>query len=221
MKGIFILLGIAAGWLLIREVLSWILGIRAEVIGQSMEPTLPDGSDHWMLPLLRPKRYDVVLVRQKREEGQRSGFGPGRFGERPLCKRIIALPGETVQIKNGAVYINGERLTDDPFGNIYIQRPGKAAKSITLGKDEYFCLGDNRNGSEDSRVHGPVGRKRIVRRVIVPRARETRFRHYYWTVLGVKSDEAERTAILERVKKAREIERAKEKAAKEARRHGD
>ena len=68
-------------------------------------------------------------------------------------KRIIGLPGETVRIRGGCVYINGEQLQED-YGEDYIQEPGLAGRDIVLGADEYFVLGDNRNASVDSRTDG-------------------------------------------------------------------
>ena len=65
-------------------------------------------------------------------------------------KRIIGLPGETVQIADGTIYINGEVL-EESYGREVMQDPGIAAEPITLGEDEYFVLGDNRNQSSDSR----------------------------------------------------------------------
>ena len=65
-------------------------------------------------------------------------------------KRVIAVPGDTVLIQNGAVYVNGE-LFEEEIEVAFIEEAGIASEEITLGKDEYFVLGDNRNNSEDSR----------------------------------------------------------------------
>ena len=80
-------------------------------------------------------------------------------------KRIIGLPGETVQIADGLIYIDGEVLQES-YGREVIQDPGLAAEPITLGEDEYFVLGDNRNQSSDSRDPsvGLIHRDEIVGR---------------------------------------------------------
>ncbi|NLZ81535.1 MAG: signal peptidase I, partial [Clostridiales bacterium] len=65
-------------------------------------------------------------------------------------KRIIGIPGETVQIKDGLIYINDKKLIE-PMAVDSIISPGLAEEKVVLGVDEYFLLGDNRNNSEDSR----------------------------------------------------------------------
>ena len=79
-------------------------------------------------------------------------------------KRVIGLPGETVQITGGAVYINGEKLDESAYGFDAILNGGLAEEQIVLDDDEYFVLGDNRNGSGDSRYTdiGNVGRENII-----------------------------------------------------------
>ena len=86
-----------------------------------------------------PKRYDVIIF--KPNIGNVSDY---------YTKRIIGLPGETVQIVDGKVYIDGEMLKDDVIDKV-IFNAGNAAKPIKLGYNEYFVLGDNRNNSDDSR----------------------------------------------------------------------
>ena len=105
-----------------------------------------------------PERFDIIIFP-----------GPEENGEHPYyIKRVIGLPGEEVQIIDGQVYINGEQLTEDVYGiTDYIDDPGIAADEITLADDEYFCLGDNRPVSYDSRWEavGPVTREEIIGKV--------------------------------------------------------
>ena len=133
------------------------VGQRTVVRGDSMDTTLSDGQNLIMDKLSYhfrdPERYDIVIFP-----------GPEEYGEHPYyIKRVIGLPGETVQIKKGKVYING-----DIYGiTKYIDEPGIAEESLELGKDEYFCLGDNRPVSYDSRYEevGPVHRSEIIGKV--------------------------------------------------------
>ena len=115
-------------------------GVQVTVSGNSMSPLL--NADDVVLvnqlsyDLGKPDRFDVVVFR--REDGKAN------------IKRIIGLPGETVQIRGGQVYINGEVLPDErELGTVSLA--GLAENPITLGEDEYFLLGDNQNSSEDSR----------------------------------------------------------------------
>ena len=138
------------------------VGQRTVVNGHSMDPTLANQENLIMDKLsyhfTDPKRFDIVIFP-----------GPEEGGEHPYyIKRVIGLPGETVQIIDGKVYINGEELTDDVYGiTDYIEEPGIAAEPLTLGEDEYFCLGDNRPVCYDSRYEavGSVHRSEIIGKV--------------------------------------------------------
>ena len=140
------------------------VGQRTVVRGSSMEPTLSDGQNLIMDKLSYhfhdPERFDIVIFP-----------GPEEGGEHPYyIKRIIGMPGETVQIKDGKVYINDKQLKEDVYGIVdHIDDPGSADKPIKLGKNEYFCLGDNRLDSYDSRYPevGPVTRKEFVGKVFI------------------------------------------------------
>ncbi len=87
-------------------------------------------------------------------------------GEPPLIKRLIGLPGETVEFRDTAVYINGVRL-DEPYLNEPCDTIHCGERVWVLGPDEYFLMGDNRNHSRDSRSFGPVQRERIIGRAII------------------------------------------------------
>ena len=135
---VFIVVVVAASYLIVTFV-----GQRTEVSGSSMETTLSSGDqlivDKISYRFRDPKRYDIVVFPYRYEESTY------------YIKRIIGLPGETVQIVDGMVYINGSPLNEH-YGNEVIEDPGSAAEPITLGDDEYFVLGDNRNHSQDSRA---------------------------------------------------------------------
>lgn len=136
------------------------VGQRTRVEGSSMETTLHNG-DNLLVDKLSyrfhaPQRYDIVVF-------------PYRWEKHVYyIKRIIGLPGETVQVKDGIVYIDGEPLAET-YGNEPMQDGGIAAQPLTLGEDEYFLLGDNRNHSKDSRneLVGPVHRKELAGKAFV------------------------------------------------------
>ncbi len=118
------------------------LGIRTSVIGPSMEPTLVAGQEILMDQIIyqftSPKRGDVIV------------FHPnGNENTHLYVKRVVGLPGETVQIKQGRLYIDGVQYAQDYSSEL--MEPGIAENVITLGVEEFFVLGDNRAESEDSR----------------------------------------------------------------------
>jgi signal peptidase I len=125
------------------------------VSGASMEPNFKQGEylliDEISYRIRSPKRGEVIVFRYPKD--------PSYF----YIKRIIGLPGETVQINNGEVKIYNY---DYPEGKVlqepYVNPPTEGNLKIVLDKNEYFLLGDNREHSSDSRFFGSVDKKYIV-----------------------------------------------------------
>lgn len=131
------------------------------VDGPSMEDTLQD-RDHLIVEKIsyhldKLKRFDIIAF-----------YPYGKDVDDYYIKRIIALPGETIQIKGSEIYINGEVLEEN-YGKDPITYAGIAAEPITLAEDEYFVLGDNRTVSLDSRSAevGVVKKKQIGGKAIL------------------------------------------------------
>jgi signal peptidase I len=128
--------------------------LPVRVHGISMDPTYPDGKINFInkLAYLRtpPRRGDVVGIRFAGESVM-------------LLKRIIGLPGETIQIRRGVVFIDGEEFQED-----YLKLQAKTwfHPPTTLAPDEYFVIGDNRSMAQEDHVHGMVKRFRIVGKVL-------------------------------------------------------
>ena len=116
---------------------------NVNVVGHSMNDTLNDGDVALINKVAydfgKPERYDVNAFEPK----------VANVSEYYI-KRIIGLPGETVQIKDGRVYIDGSLLKNDVI-DMQIYNAGIASEPVKLGANEYFVLGDNRNNSDDSR----------------------------------------------------------------------
>lgn len=134
---------------------------RTEVSGNSMVPTLHD-HDSLLVEKVsyrfkQADRFDIVIF-------------PYRYGnDEFFIKRVIGLPGETVRIDmQGNIYIN-EQLLEENYGAEVIADPGRALDPVTLGDDEYFVMGDNRNHSMDSRDPsvGNIRQKDILGRAFI------------------------------------------------------
>ncbi len=131
---------------------------RTDVEGESMMYTLHDGdaliADKITYRFSDPERFDIVI------------FPFAGDMDQIFIKRIIGLPGETVQIDTeGNIYINGEIL-EEHYGAEVILDAGRAIEPVVLGDDEYFVMGDNRNYSYDSRYEevGNIKREDIIGR---------------------------------------------------------
>ena len=181
---------------LTREILEWILTIvvaiaialpiRAfgfelvRVDGESMDNTLANGeimfvtkydyATTWLtLPWQddetkekaarittggNPQRFDVVICRY-----------PGR-GDTNFVKRVVGLPGETVEIRDGYLYIDGEKYDEPYINDAYRSGYLNQFSSFTVPDGQYFVMGDHRNNSNDSRSIGPIDRNMIVGHVV-------------------------------------------------------
>lgn len=118
------------------------LGQRVSTAGDSMWPALKNGDvvlvNHFIYNFKDPARGDIIAFRQDEN---------GHY----MLKRVVGLPGETVQITDGQVLIDGEV----PAENIYvsdIEYAGEAQEPVKLGEDEFFVMGDNQSASDDSRL---------------------------------------------------------------------
>lgn len=148
------IIGFALGWICMR-----FIGSSFYVTGTSMEPTIHDEQRCFLNKVTdyadSYNRCDVVVVEE------------ASVNSKYIIKRIIGLPGESISIHDGHVYVNGDIL-DEPYitcemadYDIY-----KYYNNVILEEDEYFIMGDNRNVSSDSRVFGPIKESQIVGTVI-------------------------------------------------------
>jgi len=146
------MLSVAGPALVLAIVVHLFLAQATVVYGQSMEPNLSPRQrliiEKFSYRLRAPQRNDIVVVDLPQLDDM-------------LVKRIVGLPGETIAVRAGLVYVNGAPLLE-PFAH-EVDRASLAP--LRLGADEYFVLGDNRDNSNDSRYFGPVARDRILGKV--------------------------------------------------------
>ncbi len=138
-----------------------------QVNGQSMVPNFQSGeqvlTDKVTYKMRDPQRGEIVVFHAPPDANCAEGTGCD------FIKRIIGVPGDTVEIKDNAVWINGERLPEPYVPSDYAILPGNATKekSIYLGPNEFFVCGDNRPYSSDSRSWGAITKDEIVGRVFL------------------------------------------------------
>lgn len=141
----------------IAVVLDFFLGTMTSVVGVSMEPALYNGQNifinSFVYLISSPKKGDVVV------------FLPnGNENAHYYVKRVVATAGDSIVIRNGVLYVNGE---ESPWVTEKLLDPGIAANEFTLENGEVFCIGDNPGNSEDSRSAniGPVKETDIIGKV--------------------------------------------------------
>ena len=154
-----ILIAVCAGLLLVIFVIQ-----RNVVIGSSMEPNLYENDQLFVekISKLFPAGIafgDIITIEA---EGLQ-----GHTGDKNIIKRVIGVPGDKVDINDDGVYRNGKKITE-PYidGAITVER-NPAFSHVTLGENQYYVLGDNREVSLDSRIFGPINKTRIVGEVLV------------------------------------------------------
>ncbi len=118
-----------------------------KVVGNSMIPTLDDGNimllDIISFKLKGADRFDIVVINQ---------------GKELIIKRVIGLPGDSIEYKDSQLYVNGKEV-EDPFVTSY---GFTQDLSVKVPKDHYYVLGDNRHNSNDSRTYGPFHKSQII-----------------------------------------------------------
>jgi signal peptidase I len=126
-----------------------------QVVGESMYPTLQDSQHYllnrWVYLVRAPQRTDVVVIRDPLDN---------TFA----VKRIIGMAGDSIYLKGGQIYVNGQKL-EEPYlspGTPTYTYSKLSEQLVKCGKDQYFVLGDNRKNSTDSRTYGLVPRQRIL-----------------------------------------------------------
>jgi signal peptidase I len=136
-----------------------------QVNGMSMYPTFDHGeyllTDKVSYKIGEPSRGDVVVFRAPEASQCPEGTGCD------FIKRIVGLPGDSVEITNNQIYVNGAALPEEYLPLDFLTRPGAYSSNgpITVPPGNYYVVGDNRDHSSDSRAWGPVPQDRIVGKV--------------------------------------------------------
>lgn len=129
------------------------------VSGSSMDPTFNNGDylivDQLSYRFAEVDRYDVIIFRYPKD--------PSKF----FIKRVIGLPGETVSIKDGVVFIKPPNEGVFRLEESYVENKSRSTSNATLGESEYFVMGDNRGASSDSRIWGPLNKDFLVGRAYI------------------------------------------------------
>lgn len=147
-----------------------------QVNGQSMVPSFQNGeyvlTDKISYRFRNPERGEVVVFHAPEAAHCPKGTGCD------FIKRVIALPGETVEVKDNHFYINGQALDEDYIPDDFQTQAGDFTRNrvVTIGPDEYLLIGDNRPYSSDGRAWGPVPKSQIVGRAF--------FRYWPFTEAG-------------------------------------
>lgn len=148
-----------------------------QVNGQSMVPNFQSGeyvlTDKVSYRMRNPERGEVVVFHAPEAANCPKGTGCD------FIKRVIAVPGETVRLENSTFYVDGQPLAEAYIPDDFETLPGKFidGRTVTMGPDEYFVVGDNRPFSSDARAWGPVQKSDIVGRAF--------FRYWPMSAIGV------------------------------------
>ena len=138
----------------------WLIAQPHRVEGSSMYPTFKDGdyiiTDKVSYKVGEPQRGDVIVFKDPANNSQ------------DFIKRVMALSGDTLEVKEGKVYLNDKELPEDYIDNDIVTRPGtflKDGQSIFVEPGKFLVFGDNRPHSSDSRAWGYIEKKEIIGKV--------------------------------------------------------